>query len=91
MKDARGGAAPNTTGCGADPPGSCARDRIRRALLNDLPSPDRVLLLLWYAEGMTPDEIAVCLHSTTAQIEAAHARALDCLRVAVGSEAAPLA
>lgn len=83
--DVRG--APEAQGNqGADP----VADSIRRVILHEMPAADRLLLLLWYAERMTVDEIASCLHSTPVQIEAAHARALEWLRRAVRPNRAAL-
>lgn len=45
------------------------RDRLRHAIVKDLTMQDRLLLVLAYAEGMSPEEIAVTLDIAPSQVE----------------------
>jgi DNA-directed RNA polymerase specialized sigma24 family protein len=45
------------------------RDRLRHAIVKNLTMQDRLLLVLVYAEGMSPDEIAVTLDLAPSQVE----------------------
>lgn len=83
MKDAHGAPGSGPSGSGLHRTPEEPHERVRRAMLHGLAAGDRILLLLWYAEGMTREEIAACLHSTPAQVEAAHERVLRELRRAV--------
>lgn len=92
MKDSEGTAGDSERGCAAGLVASVhessLKECLRRAVLLELPASDRLLLLLWYAEGMSREEIAACLHSTPAQVEAAHGRVLAWLRrIAAGTPA----
>lgn len=53
---------------------------IRTAVLHDLTQPERLLLILWYAERMTPLEISAVLDMTRTQVQHMHDRVVDKLR-----------
>jgi DNA-directed RNA polymerase specialized sigma24 family protein len=55
-----------SAGPGATP---SVRDRLRHAIVKDLTMQDRLLLVLAYAEGMSPDEIAVTLDMAPSQVD----------------------
>jgi DNA-directed RNA polymerase specialized sigma24 family protein len=50
------------------------RDRLRHAIVKDLTMQDRLLLVLAYAEGMSPEEIAVALDMAPSQVDASKER-----------------
>lgn len=62
-------------------------DSIRSSIVHDLPHTDRLLLILWYAERMTPPEIGLVLDMAAAQVVLAHDRIVGALRRAVGQHA----
>ncbi len=53
---------------------------IRSAIVRNLDHEDRLLLLLWHAEGLTPAEIGLLLHMTPDGITRRHERILAALR-----------
>ncbi len=56
------------------------RDRVRAAIVHDLTETERLLLLLWYAEGMNLEEIGMTIGLTVPQVAALHARVVARLR-----------
>ena len=60
-------------------PGDVA-GRIRDVIVQDLTKDERLLLLLWHAEAMTPQEIGQVLHTSAAQIRTMHDRAIARVR-----------
>lgn len=62
-------------------------DPVRSSIVHDLPHTDRLLLILWYAERMTPPEIGLVLDMAAAQVVRAHDRIVGALRRAVGQHA----
>lgn len=58
--------------------------RIRSVIVQDLTKEERLLLLLWHAEAMTPNEIGLILHTSAAQIRTMHDRAINRLRTLAG-------
>ena len=60
--------------------GSEAHRRVRGAILHELNPTERLLVLLWYAEQMTPREVALSLDLTPAQATAMHDRIVSQLR-----------
>lgn len=67
MTHAPAGPAPQSVP-GATP----VRERIRDAILRTLSREERLLVLLWYAEGMCPEEIGVCLDLTPQRVGTLH-------------------
>lgn len=61
-------------------PESPGRERVRHAITHDLSETERLVLMLWHAEGMSPDEIAAVLNSTSVHVRALYARTVDRLR-----------
>jgi DNA-directed RNA polymerase specialized sigma24 family protein len=61
---------------------------IRDAMLKALSGVQRLVVLLWYAEQMTPAEIAQAVDMTPDQVERHHAEAIRILRDSVGLQAA---
>lgn len=57
-----------------------ALGRIRGVIVQDLTKEERLLLLLWHAEAMTPSEIGLVLHTSASQIRTMHDRAIKRLR-----------
>lgn len=50
------------------------RARVREIFTRHLSHIDRLLVILWYVEEMTPDEIALAIDSTPDSVRANHAR-----------------
>lgn len=82
-------AAPTTAPASApqDHPAALSLN-IREAMLKTLSSVQRLVLLLWYAEQMTPSEIALAVEMTADQVEHHHAEAVRLLRDSVGLQTA---
>lgn len=56
------------------------RGRVRAAIVHDLSTMERLCLMLWHAEGMSPDEIGCVLDLSPAQVSALHDRVVERLR-----------
>lgn len=54
--------------------------RIRDAIIQDLSPEERLLLMLWYGEGMTPDEIGEVLNLSGSRVLESHDRVVERLR-----------
>lgn len=61
------------------------RGRLRGVILHELTPTERLLVLLWYAERMSPAEVARSLDMTHDQARAMHERVLRRLRRAVAA------
>lgn len=55
---------------------------LRELFLHDLTHAERLLTVLWYAERMTPAEIAAVLDTTESEVIASHERIVTRLRAA---------
>jgi len=62
--------------------GGCSDPKavLKSAILRELSDAERLLIILWYAERMTPEEIAQCLDLTPAQVEKHHEEIMARLR-----------
>ena len=70
--------AERNAGPGAEP--SLTREQIRSAMLRGLNRDEQLLLILWYAERMSPAEIAEVLESTEEHVQVIHDHAIAQLR-----------
>lgn len=61
-------------------------DLVKSSLLK-MEESDRLLMILWYAEGMTPEEIGMVLDTTDKEVRLRHAAVLAQLDGAVASAA----
>ncbi len=59
---------------------SLTREQIRSTMTRRLTQEEQLLLILWYAERMEPEEIAEVLGSTAARIRIIHDHAIAQLR-----------
>lgn len=57
-----------------------ARSMLQRIILHELTGAERLLVLLWYAERMSPVEIAIALDLTESQAVSMHDRIVARLR-----------
>ncbi len=67
-------------------PEATERDRVRAAIVHDLTETERLLLLLWYAERMSPEEIGSTLGLSLQRVVALHARVIGRLRRCVNAD-----
>ncbi|MEQ8850770.1 MAG: hypothetical protein RIB32_03200 [Phycisphaerales bacterium] len=58
---------------------------LRDAVLRSLDRHDQLLLVLWYAEGMTPSEIAEVVGATEAVVLQAHERIVGALQRSIAA------
>ncbi len=59
------------------------RARIKETILRELPHADRLLLVLWHAEEMSPEEISVVLSTPECEVVATHERIISQLNAAL--------
>lgn len=62
---------------------SSARALMQRMILHDLNTAERLLVLLWYAERMSPLEVALALDLTESQAVSMHDRIVARLRQSI--------
>jgi RNA polymerase sigma factor for flagellar operon FliA len=74
---------------GLPPPDAAQRSEIRRFVANDLSRTERLLILLYYYEGMTMQEVGKTLGVSESRVCQVHARILRQLRAAFGEPATP--
>ncbi|MEM8835217.1 MAG: hypothetical protein AAGD00_05295 [Planctomycetota bacterium] len=56
------------------------RERLRSTIVRDLPHEDRLFLVLWYAEGLSAEEIAELTHQPIERVFDRHDRLVSHLR-----------
>lgn len=74
---------------GTSPSGRAIRSELRqrvRATLNRMAAHDREVLVMWYLEQLSAEEIAAILQMTVSGVKSRHRRALERLTVALRSE-----
>ncbi len=69
----------------AAPPVTVERHDLRRAVLEDLSRRDRLILLLYYSEGMAMKEVADVLNISESRVSQIHKIILEHLRATLGS------
>jgi DNA-directed RNA polymerase specialized sigma24 family protein len=77
------GLAPQNDPCTPDDAAQQERARIKDAILHELPHADRLLLVLWHAEGMNVQEISAVLSMPEAEVRATHDRIVAQLSAAL--------
>ncbi len=60
------------------------RDRLRTAILRDFSRTERLLVVLWYAERLTPGEVALVLDLTEDQTVRIHESIISRLNASLG-------
>ena len=59
---------------------AAARSMLQRIILHELSAAERLLVLLWYAERMSPVEVALALDLTETQAVSMHDRIVSRMR-----------
>lgn len=65
---------------------SAARAMLQRIILHELSAAERLLVLLWYAERMSPVEVALALDLTESQAVSMHDRIVSRLRASLTND-----